>query len=239
MPRSLIGITCGTSALDPYAKNSQDRLNHAYSEAIMGAGAVPVLIPNLEAAAEDLLNRLDGLLFSGGYDLCPGLYGEDVLNGTVEIDERRDRAEMPTLRAALSGNLPILAICRGVQTLNVALGGSLYQDIPTQRPSEICHRQEAPRREATHTIAIEEGSRLAEAVGDTQMAVNSFHHQALKQIGKGLSVVAVAPDGVIEAVEGPQGRFLLGVQFHPEEMVGVSAQARAIFAAFVDAARSG
>jgi putative glutamine amidotransferase len=236
MPRPFIGITSGTSALDKHATNPQDRLNQTYSRAVEAAGGVPIILPNIDAAAQELVSRLDGLLLSGGYDLAPTLFDEGVLNETVEIDEGRDRAEMPILRAALERDMPILAICRGIQTLNVALGGSLYQDIPAQIPSDIQHKQKQPRHEATHTIAIERDSRLAAAVGGAEMPVNSFHHQALKRVGEGLRVTAVAPDGVIEAVEGTDGRFLLGVQFHPEEMVGVSEQAKAIFQAFVLAA---
>lgn len=238
MPRPLIGITCGTSALEKEAANLQDRLNLAYSRALWEAGAAPVLLPTLEhAEATDYLARLDGLLLSGGYDVCPSLYGEEALNETVRVDEPRDRAELPLIRAAVESGLPLLAICRGIQSLNVALGGTLYQDIPAQIKTSLQHSQRAPRPTPTHRIAIRPDSRLAQIIGDTRMEVNSFHHQALKDVAEGLEVVAWAEDGVVEAVEAPQARFLLGVQFHPEEMVGEWEEARRLFRAFVAAAQ--
>src|SRR5258706_11042875 len=148
----LIGITCGSSALDPEAKNPQDRLNFAYSLAVAGAGAAPVIVPNLNglSAVETLLDRLDGLVLSGGYDVHPRFFDEATLNGSVEIDEPRDAAELLLIRAALERDIPILAICRGIQSLNVVLGGTLYQDIPSQIPSPIRHSQTEPRPTATH-----------------------------------------------------------------------------------------
>lgn len=236
----LIGISCGTSRHDEHAKTEQDRLNMAYSNAIQEAGGLPIILPNvgdrLDTAA--LLDRLDGLLLSGGYDVCPAVFGEETLNESVEVDEARDATELPLIREAVHRQTPILAICRGIQSLNVALGGTLYQDLPVQAPSGIPHRQNAPRHAATHSIAIESGSRLAEAVGDTQMEVNSFHHQALRDVADGLKVVAKAPDGTIEAVEAPAHRFLVAVQFHPEEMTGSSEKARKLFRAFVEAAQT-
>lgn len=233
----LIGITCGTSALDPHAKAPQDRLNQAYSIAVSCTGGIPVILPTCrpDDNPASLLERLDGLLLSGGYDCAPCLFGEEKLNETVEIDDRRDEWELPLIRAAVDGGVPILAICRGIQSLNVALGGSLYQDIPAQLPSEIRHRQEEARDVATHSIWIDENSRLAEIVGKS-LDVNSFHHQSLKYVADALQVVSRAPDGVIEAVEGRGDAFLLGVQFHPEEMVFNSAGARALFDAFAKAA---
>jgi putative glutamine amidotransferase len=237
-PRPLIGITCGTSSLDPSAKNLQDRLNQAYSKALLQAGAIPVILPNVveTETAVQLLERLDGLLLSGGYDFHPSAYGENILNETVEIDAPRDEAEIPLIKAALDRDMPLLAICRGIQSLNVAMGGTLYQDIPAQTPSELKHSQKESRDTSTHVIGIEPNSCLALAIGSTEMAVNSFHHQSLKDVGKGLKVIARAEDGIVEAVEGDRETFLLGVQFHPEEMVGNSEAARRIFSAFVEAA---
>jgi putative glutamine amidotransferase len=239
MAPPLIGITCSTSAFDSSAPQAQERLNRTYANALSGAGAAPLLIPNLadpELRAAYLAG-LDGILLSGGWDIDPRLYGEEARFDTVKVDEPRDCAELPLIRDALAREMPVLAICRGVQALNVALGGSLFQDLPAQRPSEIAHVQPEARCMATHDIQIDGDSLLGRAVGRA-MRVNSFHHQALKQIGRGLRVVARAPDGVIEAVEAPNAGFVLGVQFHPEELVGVCGQARRLFRAFVEATAS-
>jgi putative glutamine amidotransferase len=232
----LIGITCGTSSLDLHAKNPQDRLNTAYTRAVSLAGGAPVILPNRpdSSVIGAYLDRLDGLLLTGGFDVNPRLFGEKTLNGTVEIDHLRDDAELPLIRAALQRDLPIFAICRGIQTLNVCLGGTLYQDIPSQIPSHILHVQSEPRPTTTHSIEIESASRLADIVRARSMPVNSMHHQALKDVAPGLVVVARAEDGVVEAAEVAGKRFVLAVQFHPEEMVGNSEGARWLFAAFVE-----
>lgn len=236
--RPLVGITCGTSALDAAAKTPQDRINRAYSVAVWQAGAVPVVLPVIEDedAAEALLDPLDGLLVSGGYDVAPRLFGEETLNDTVEVDAPRDAGELPLLRAAIARDLPMLCICRGIQSLNVVLGGTLYQDLPSQLPSKIAHRQTEPRGVATHAIEIERGSRLSRIAGSTAMAVNSFHHQALKDVAPGLEVTARAADGVVEAVERAESRFLVAVQFHPEETAPVCPKSRSLFKALAEAA---
>lgn len=238
MPKPLIGITCGTSALDPSAKNLQDRLNHSYSRAVARAGGIPVVIPNATTSGHphDLLARLDGLLLSGGYDVAPDLYGERKVNDTVEVDSERDAAEMALIPKAIEIGMPILAICRGIQVLNVALGGTLIQDIPSQVETSICHSQKADRHVAVHRVSVEAGSRLCDALGTERLDVNSFHHQALKRAAAGLRVTAAAPDGTIEGVEGIGEGFLLGVQWHPEEMLDVQEPARKLFSAFVSAA---
>jgi putative glutamine amidotransferase len=214
-------------------------LNQSYSIAVARAGAVPVILPTVRPGDDpnDLLDRLDGLLLSGGYDCAPCLYGEETLNQSVEIDARRDEWELPLIRAAVERGFPTMAICRGIQSLNVALGGTLFQDLPTQQPTEIRHRQSEERDVATHTIEVASGSRLAGIVGRS-LEVNSFHHQSLKKVAEGLRVVACAPDGVIEAVEGTGEAFLLAVQFHPEEMVFRSAEQQRLFDALAQAAGS-
>ena len=219
------------------AKQPQDRLNFAYSDAIASTGGIPVVLPNILIGEDPsaLLAKLDGLLLSGGYDCDPCLFGEEKLNESVEIDSRRDDWELPLARAAVERGIPILAICRGIQTLNVAMGGTLYQDLPAQFPTDVDHRQQANRDVATHAIEVDPDSRLATIIGRS-MQVNSFHHQSLKRIADGLRVVACAPDGVVEAVEGTGTGFLIGVQFHPEEMVSGSSQAAALFKAFTAAA---
>jgi putative glutamine amidotransferase len=139
----------------------------------------------------------------------------------------------------LENGVPIFAICRGIQVLNVAAGGTLVQDIPSQVSDPIKHQQEAPRWYATHDISIQPGSRLAELAGGRALRVNSFHHQAVRQVGAGLRVAASAPDGIIEAIEGTTSRFVLGVQWHPELMVDHYPTAQKLFDEFVQAARDG
>lgn len=244
MKRPLIGVTSATCAFDCHAPQPQDRLNQSYSRALWQAGAVPVILPNLPEDAETVtqtLARLDGLLLSGGWDISPTRYGESPLNETVKVDEERDRAEFPLIRAALERETPLLAICRGIQALNVALGGTLYQDIPSQVETRLQHQQTEPRHVPTHTIAVESGSRLAQIVGAARLETNSMHHQAVREVGEGLRVTARAEDGVIEALENPLKPFLVAVQFHPEEIAlapeeTASVQAcRALFRAFVEA----
>lgn len=234
--RPLIGITCSSYA-PSNGEASHDRLNHAYSRSVWLAGGAPVVLPNIddEDHAAAALRELDGLLLSGGGDVAPAQYGEDPWNDTVSPDALRDASELPLIRAAVRMNLPILAICRGIQSLNVALGGALWQDLPTQAPSDIAHRQSAARDVATHAIAVEPGSLLAQIAGAEMLEVNSFHHQAVRDVAAGCRVTARAPDGVIEAIESPAHRFVLGVQFHPEEMFFTSVQCRRLFEALIQA----
>lgn len=237
MGRPLIGITCGTNALTLDAGHPQDLLNTAYSRSVLEAGGIPVILPNLADpdSVGTWLERLDGLLLSGGYDLDPALYGETKLNDTVQVDAPRDAFEIPLIREAAARDLPVLGICRGIQSLNVALGGTLFQDIPTQNPSPIQHRQPEGRDACTHQVVVMPGSLAARAAGAEGFAANSFHHQAVNEVAPGLVVSGRADDGVVEALEALHARFILGVQFHPEELTAVSAEARRLFRAFVGA----
>ncbi len=237
MARPLIGITCETNALEPDSWGLKDGLRHAYSRAVWNAGGVPVLVSNFgdEEFPAACLGRLDGLLLSGGRDLYPAYYREQILNDTVRIDSPRDRSEVAILKAALDRDMPLLTICRGTQVLNVVMGGVLYQDIPVQCPSQIRHDQCEPRSVRTHSVKIEPNSRLAGILEDRTMEVNSFHHQAIRDLAPDLQAVAWAEDGIIEAVESPRFRFLVGVQFHPEELIENSPHARQIFHAFIEA----
>jgi putative glutamine amidotransferase len=207
-------------------------LNAAYIAAVLGAGAVPVLLPpQLDARARDeLLASADGLLLTGGADVDPGTYGETPHPSVTGTSPMRDMAERALIERAMARELPILAICRGMQMLNVALGGSLIQDVPTQVAGALEHSQtpDHARGEPTHTVAIEAGSRLATIVGRDELVVNSMHHQALGRMGAGLAATAWAGDGVIEAAELP-GRRVLAVQWHPEELVAEHKHARALF----------
>jgi len=232
----LIGVTCSTEAKDADAPPA-DRLAHTYTRAVLMAGGLPVLIPNVaETPIGDLLGRLDGLLLTGGRDVAPAHYGQLDVHPSVELDTLRDAVELPLIREAFERDVPILAICRGIQALNVALGGTLFQDLPSQRPGFVSHRQTAPRHEATHQLVLEPGSLAARALNVTQLRVNSFHHQGVEYVAPPLKATGYAEDGLIEAVEAEGRRFVLGVQYHPEEMVNVCESSRRLFRTFVTAA---
>lgn len=201
----LIGITCSRSA------SGSAVLGAAYSEAISKAGGIPVIIPTIgtREEADAVLAELNGIVFSGGEDINPAWYGEDILNGTVETDPVRDRSDSLLARAALASGKPLLAICRGEQLLNVMLGGSLYQDIPAQIPETVGHGGGA-----IHKIGLEGGSVLARLFGPDSLEVNSFHHQAVKKPAPGVRITARSREGIVEAFETDQ---VLAVQFHPEK----------------------
>ncbi len=206
----------------------------AYVEAIIQAEGTPLILPPLPegAAFAALLERLDGLVLTGGLDLPPEWYGQETHPNTRPADPRRLKSDRALVETALTFPIPILAICMGCQLLNVALGGDLIQDIPTQMEGALPH---APK-ERFHPVRIEPSSRLAGIVGRMELEVNSSHHQAVKRPGKGLRPVAWAPDGVIEAVEGSGERFLLGIQWHPERL-RERPEHMALFRALVQAAK--
>ena len=187
-------------------------LNTNYSQAISKAGGVPVIIPTVSSReeADAVLAMLDGIVFSGGEDLGPWLYGEEIYNETVFVDSVRDVSDVFLAKAALDSRKPILAICRGEQLMNVILGGSLYQDIPSQFSENVGHSG------TTHKIGIEAGSILASLYGTDSLEVNSSHHQAVKDVAPGLKVTAHSSDGIVEAYEGDN---IIAVQFHPEKLV--------------------
>jgi putative glutamine amidotransferase len=234
----LIGVT---TSLTIGASPERAYVNSAYLFAVQQAGGVPVALPpQLSAASLARLARgLDGLLLTGGGDVDPALFGEGPHPTVDEVAPARDALEAAAVRIALERGLPILAVCRGVQLLNVALGGSLHQDVGTDPGTAIRHRQTEPRDCATHAVTLKSGSRLAETLGADELDVNSMHHQAVKALGEGLVPVAWAPDQIIEGVEmTDSSRFVLGVQWHPEELCRHSESARRLFAALVSSARS-
>jgi putative glutamine amidotransferase len=235
--RPIIGVTTSITA----AKGPERAyVNSAYLHSVEQAGGVPLpLAPQLSGnALETLMSRVDGLLLTGGGDIDPALFGEAPHPTLCEVAPARDSLEMSAIRLALERSLPILAICRGIQVLNVTLGGSLYQDVGSDPGTQLRHSQEEPRDHPTHTVKLVPGSRLARVLGTDEVEVNSMHHQAVKDVARGLVAVGWAPDQVIEAVEMEDAAcFVLAVQWHPEELVGHSEPARRLFAGFVDAAR--
>jgi putative glutamine amidotransferase len=215
-------------------------VNSAYLAAIQTAGGVPLPIPpQLDARARDeILARCDGYLLTGGGDLDPGTFNEPPHATLYEVAPARDHLEIALVGFALKAHKPLLAVCRGIQVLNVALGGSLFQDVASDPGTDIQHQQGKPRDEPTHPVKVVAGSRLAQILGTTDLLVNSMHHQAVKTVGRGLVPVAFAPDTIIEGVEQEEpDRFVLGVQWHPEELTERDPSARRLFGALVAACR--
>ncbi|MBC7260925.1 MAG: gamma-glutamyl-gamma-aminobutyrate hydrolase family protein [Chloroflexi bacterium] len=233
--RPLIGIPCQGNLRSAYRRFC---VGQSYCRALEMAGGAPVLIPLLSdvQALWDIYQRLDGLLLAGGGDIAPHHFGQARTAKVRYVDPPRDRVEMLLVRRAVEDNLPVLAICRGIQVLNVALGGTLYQDIPTQIPHALRHNfhPDHPRNYLGHEVEVQPGTRLAGILGSTRVGVNSFHHQALKEVSPRLSVAAFAPDGVIEAVEAQDEQFVLGVQWHPEELVEDDPKMKHLFEVFVE-----
>jgi putative glutamine amidotransferase len=217
-------------------------VNSAYLHAIEQAGGIPVLLPpQLSASArETLWRRIDGLVLTGGGDIEPARFGEAAHPKTSLVSADRDALELELVDCALRDDVPLFGICRGLQVLNVALGGSLHQHVADTVGRSVEHSQSEKRHVPTHPVKLlAEGTRLGRILGTSELAVNSFHHQALKRLGRGLREVAWAPDQVVEAVEHEdQRRFVVAVQWHPEDLVDHDAAARALFTAVVDAARA-
>ncbi len=186
-----------------------------YLAALEQAGAKVRVLDASQDVLPAALDGCDGVLLTGGVDVDPRVYGE-APHPTVETDAARDDYELALARLAIDRDVPLLAICRGVQVLNVAAGGSLIQDLPTQHPSATPHSITEPRNAIAHDVAITAGTCLSMLLGQPSMAVNSRHHQAVKDAAPGFVVSAVSPDGVVEAIERPQSAFCVGVQWHPE-----------------------
>ena len=217
-------------------------IGSAYIDAIYKSGAIPLAAfpdPDNPQNTDGVLSKADGLLLIGGDDVHPLLYGQDPQPALGVVSKKRDDFEIALVLAALSINLPVLAICRGMQVINVAFGGTLFQDIATAKQGRaILHEQTAPRDTLWHSVSIEPQSRLAQIYAglfekNHTLPVNSIHHQAVDKVAEGWKVTAVAPDGIIEAIEKESEGFAVAVQWHPEELPGH----RVIFDAFVHAAR--
>ena len=232
--RPIIGITVGR-----HLPESPDyvRLRLTYTRAIVAAGGVPILLPPVEheAAVETMVDVVDGLLFPGGLDVEPERYTDAPRHPKVVADGALDALELRVAALAVERAVPTLGICRGQQLLNVALGGTLVQDIPDDLG--VRHPQSGAQRDnLVHRVELQAGSRVAEALGTTDVAVNSHHHQAVKGLGRGLRAVGWSPDdGVVEAIESTDHPWLLCVQFHPEDLVSEHEPSRRLFAAFVQA----
>lgn len=238
----IVGIVCLDDRPEKDRHAPRFGQNQAYANAVARAGAVPVLIPLLEdrSLLRALYDLLDGLLLPGGVDVHPARYGEEIHEKCGSISELRDRVELDLSHWAVDERKPLLAVCRGIQVLNVALGGSLFQDIDTFVAGAIRHDWAAgwPRSHPAHEVHVRPRTRLARLVGTGRVDVNSLHHQALKDVAPGLTVTADAPDGLVEAVELDGHPFALAVQWHPEELADHDPRAQALFDALVGACRT-
>ncbi len=206
-----------------------------YMDGIRQAGGIPVIFPLSENESDlgQLIDMCDGFLFTGGHDVSPKMYGEEPLEGLVDTCEKRDAMEAVVLKTAIDLDKPVLGICRGIQFINAALGGTLYQDLQTQFPSDITHHQDPPYDVPVHTVAVMKDSPLYQQLQVDQLPVNSYHHQAVKKPAPGLVPMATAPDGIIEALYKPEHRFLWAVQWHPEFSFRTDDYSREIFKAFI------
>jgi putative glutamine amidotransferase len=239
--RPLIGVTTSEVRLARHAKplpeadppQPEMALGIVYARAVERAGGLPVVLPPLEGdAVAPLVSQLSGVCLSGGPDLDPASYDADRDPNLGPIEPALDAFELAVAREADRLGIPILGICRGCQTLNVARGGTLHQHLPDVTDGTVDHRQTASGRMPTHRVRIESGSRLAEIVGAEELEVNSFHHQAVDRLGRGLRAVAWAPDGIVEGIEGAGDALYLGVQWHVETLVHLRRHAQ-VFEALV------
>lgn len=235
MINPIIGITCGHEWED----TERYYVNEAYIRNIVNAGGVPILIPYMESAKlEIILDSIDGLLVPGGVDIDAKLFNQELHPESGKIDPLWDQLDLTMIKGSLVRELPILAICRGCQILNVVCGGTLIQDIASYIKRPVKHEQQAPKWYATHEIKLTKDTLLAEIFAVEQLRVNSFHHQSVAELAPGFCCSAVASDGVIEAIESTEHKFVIGVQWHPELMVEYYPAFGNLFKQFVNAAGS-
>lgn len=241
MSLPIIGLTINLIAMS-VGDYSFERfyINRYYADAIVQAAAVPLLLPitTKDEIIERYVDLIDGLLLTGGHDVNPLFYGEQPHNLLTSLYPERDKYELKLIKKVFAAKKPIFAICRGMQILNVAFGGTLYQDITLGSPATIKHMQQAPAQEVTHTVTLIPDSILFSLFKRESISVNSFHHQAIKKLATGFSVCAIAPDGILESIERKDYPFMLAVQWHPEMLIEKHAEMRLLFKEFVAAANS-
>jgi putative glutamine amidotransferase len=238
--KPVIGITASALRGDEGDGRERVMTPRNYVDAVIAAGGLPMILPSQDDNSESILELVDGLLFTGGADIDPAIYGdEDKHPETYGVDDRRDRFELGLVKLAVEREIPFFCICRGIQVLNVALGGTLIQDIPDQYSKDIQHRQHElgiAAAEPSHAVVVRDGSPLAEIYGSTELTTNSFHHQSVKSVAPALEVDARSTDGVVEAVSIATHPFAVGVQWHPEMMFASYAEHLAPFRALVEKA---
>lgn len=241
--RPVIGITTGLMTEEQdFGTVIRHRVSANYSEAVLAAGGLPIILPPQDVAIAEIVDLVDGLVFSGGADIDPNRYGVvDIHPTTYGISDERDRFELALLTMALERDLPVLCICRGVQVLNVTLGGTLIQDIPDQRESSLIHDQEKSgiaSNATSHEVTLADGGLAAQVYGAGVIATNSFHHQALGEPAPGIQVEGTTSDGIIEAVSVPENTFVLGLQWHPEMLFAAIPEQIKPFEALIVAANA-
>lgn len=244
--RPLIGVTTQTlQAIDgiPEGLPHSVVMNQRYFHAVAAAGAAPVLIPLVDETEtlRAIYERMDGVLIPGGVDVDPAMFGEAPHERLGRIDPARDRVEIQLVKWAVDDGKPVLGLCRGLQVINVALGGTLYQDLDAEYPNAIKHDYYPTfgfaRDHLAHDVTLTLGSRLRYALESERIPVNSMHHQGIKVLGRSLAPAATAPDGLIEAVEACDDSFLVGVQWHPEVFESTDPNTEHLFSDFITAAR--
>ena len=231
--KPIIGIT---SVIDD---EKYTGLQNSYSNAIVLAGALPIMLPYTtdDSAIDAFANLCDGFFFTGGYDVHPSLYGEEVREFDGPFQKYRDETEAKLFARAIKSEKPIIAICRGAQIVNALMGGTLIHDIPSEVKTELLHRQKGGQTDFCHEVNITEGTPLASLFGKERLLINSWHHQAVRELGEGLRVMATADDGVIEGYYLPGERYLRGYQWHPEKTYEVDEYSRTIFGEFIAAVK--
>ena len=210
-----------------------------YMEGLAREGAIPVMLPltSDQGVLEQIVKKFDGFLFTGGQDVSPDIYREEILPVCGERCKERDEMERRLLALAWERDKPVLGICRGIQFINAVLGGTLYQDLPSQKPSEVKHHQSPPYDEPVHEVDIVEGSPLHRLLGQTVIPVNSYQHQAVRKLAAKLCVMAYSEDGLVEAVYAPEKKYVWAFQWHPEFSYLKDENSKKIFQSFVDSMR--
>lgn len=232
--KPLIGITCAFSNLE-----HKYNLSAYYVKAIEAVGGIPVMIPCLKEASDlkELMLYIDGLLLTGGGDMDPIYFDEEPAIGTGVVTPERDILEVEITRMAIDRCYPVLGICRGIQVINIVAGGKIHQDLNQGVEKPIKHMQEAPTWYPTHKIELEPNTKLSAILGEGPMRVNSFHHQSVSEVAPDYIVSARAADGVIEAIESTQEKFVMGVQWHPEHLWQENKAWQRLFQAFIAASK--
>ena len=214
-------------------------IRNTYINAVESTGGLPIVVPYIKSdeSLETLIERCDGFIFSGGGDIDPKCYVEEKKPTCGDAEYNRDELEFRAFDSVFASGKPILAICRGIQLVNVCLGGTLYQDIPTEFETEIIHRQKEPDDAPSHEVNALENTPLYDLLKSKRVVANSFHHQAIKKLGDGLKITATADDGIIEGVYLPGERYFRAFQWHPERLVDIDEHNRLIFEDFINACR--
>ena len=236
MPRApLVAVTATTEVIRGLPRV---RVNRSYTDALTAVHLVPIVVPPIADPdlAAQVLHGVSGLLLTGGEDVAPHRYAAEPHPSVVDVHDERDACELALAREAERRRIPTLAICRGIQVMNVALGGSLVQDIPSEQPGTVDHDPDADRSSRVHDVIVEHGSRLASALGTERLVTNSFHHQSLDRVAPLLCVSARAEDGIVEGIESRDDAWwMLGVQWHPEELTETPEEwDRRLFRAFAE-----